>query len=44
MLFWHEAEWNGVVVGSMSLLTLLLVAIWRLGIHQQQVIDVSKAS
>ncbi|GGP94783.1 MFS transporter [Shewanella ulleungensis] len=35
MMFWHEAEWNGVVVGSISLLALLLLAIWRLGIHQQ---------
>ncbi|MEH6465490.1 MAG: MFS transporter [Shewanella psychromarinicola] len=43
MLFWHKAEWNGVVVGSMSLLVLLLVTIWRLGKHQKQVIDVSKA-
>jgi YNFM family putative membrane transporter len=40
MLFWHEAEWNGVVVGSLSLLSLLLVAIWRLGKHQKQDIDV----
>ncbi|AZG35573.1 MFS transporter [Shewanella psychromarinicola] len=42
MLFWHKAEWNGVVVGSMSLLVLLLVTIWRLGKHQKQVIDVSE--
>ena len=42
MLFWHKAEWNGVVVGSISLIAMLLMVIWRLGIHQkQQLIDVS---
>ncbi|GGB47822.1 MFS transporter [Shewanella inventionis] len=33
MWFWHDAQWNGVVIGSMSLLALLMVAVWRLGVH-----------
>ncbi|MGZ9897838.1 MFS transporter [Shewanella gaetbuli] len=30
MLFWQQAEWPGVVVGSLSLLLLLFIAIWFL--------------
>nr|WP_227006784.1 MFS transporter [Shewanella donghaensis] len=35
MLFWHQAEWQGVVVGSFGLLCLLLIAIFRLSHYQK---------
>ncbi|MCH1931306.1 MFS transporter [Shewanella sp. A25] len=34
MLFWHQAEWQGVVVGSISLLAVIAFAIIRLRHHQ----------
>lgn len=35
MIFWHEAQWRGVVMGSLTLLSLIFVAITRL--HYQQI-------
>ncbi len=37
MMFWHQAEWQGVVVGSLTLLALIALAITRLRYHQTQV-------
>ncbi|MEZ9237862.1 MFS transporter [Shewanella sp. 10N.286.52.A9] len=36
MIFWHQSEWQGVVIGSVGLLSLLLVAILRLTHHQSK--------
>lgn len=36
MIFWHQLEWQGVVIGSIGLLTLLFVAIMRLNFHQSK--------
>ncbi|MEM6232223.1 MULTISPECIES: MFS transporter [Shewanella] len=34
MIFWHEAQWRGVVMGSLTLLALIALAITRLHYHQ----------
>ncbi|MGL5484966.1 MAG: MFS transporter, partial [Shewanella sp.] len=34
MLFWHKAEWQGVVMGSLTLLALIALSITRLRYHQ----------
>ncbi|MCL1112855.1 MFS transporter [Shewanella basaltis] len=34
MIFWHKAHWAGVVMGSLSLLALLMLTLWRLGVYQ----------
>lgn len=34
MLFWHKAEWQGVVMGSLTLLALIALSISRLRYHQ----------
>ncbi|WP_286995958.1 MULTISPECIES: MFS transporter [Shewanella] len=36
MLFWQRGEWQGVVMGSMVLLFLTSLAVWRLGWRQKQ--------
>lgn len=36
MLFWHEAEWRGVVIGSLTLLALIALGIARLHYQQRQ--------
>ncbi|MCE9686781.1 MFS transporter [Shewanella sp. AS16] len=35
MYFWHAADWSGVVLGSLLILLLTGVAIWRLGRFRQ---------
>ncbi|MCL1090906.1 MFS transporter [Shewanella profunda] len=37
MMFWHEALWRGVVMGSLTLLALIALAITRLHYHQTQI-------
>lgn len=39
MIFWHQSEWQGVVIGSVGLLSLLLVAILRLTHHQSKAVE-----
>nr|WP_081933470.1 MFS transporter [Shewanella mangrovi] len=36
MMFWHSAGWAGVIGGSMMLLSLIAVFVWRLGYRQRQ--------
>lgn len=36
MLFWHGAEWQGVIMGSLTLLALIALGITRLHYHQTQ--------
>ncbi|WP_417761023.1 MFS transporter [Shewanella sp.] len=36
MLFWHQAEWQGVILGSMLLLAIIFVGVLRLGFRQRQ--------
>ncbi|WP_394129799.1 MFS transporter [Shewanella maritima] len=36
MLFWQQAHWNGVVVGSMLLMLVLFITLWRLDKVQQR--------
>ncbi|QSX32566.1 MFS transporter [Shewanella avicenniae] len=36
MLFWQHSGWAGVITGSMVLLSLIAVFVWRLGYRQRQ--------
>lgn len=36
MIFWHKAQWQGVVVGSLTLLALIALGIMRLHFHQMK--------
>ncbi|WP_407696634.1 MFS transporter [Shewanella goraebulensis] len=42
MLFWHQLEWQGVVIGSCGLLAFLSVAIMRLTYYQSKDIELEK--
>ena len=35
MMFWHHSAWQGIVVGSLLLLVVIAVAVWRLGSAQR---------
>jgi hypothetical protein len=35
MMFWHHSAWQGIVVGSLLLLVVITVAVWRLGSAQR---------
>ncbi|MCH1920447.1 MFS transporter [Shewanella sp. A3A] len=36
MLFWHQAEWQGVILGSMLLLAVIFLGVLRLGFRQRK--------
>ncbi|MDO6613676.1 MFS transporter [Shewanella sp. 1_MG-2023] len=44
MLFWHQLEWQGVVIGCCGLISLLCVAIMRLTYHQSKADDLAARS
>ncbi|WP_153915620.1 MFS transporter [Shewanella sp. TC10] len=44
MIFWHQLEWQGVVIGSCGILALLCVAIMRLTYHQSKADDIAVRS
>ncbi|MDF0535693.1 MFS transporter [Shewanella sp. A32] len=35
MMFWHHNAWQGIVVGSLLLMVVITIAVWRLGSEQR---------